>query len=39
MKESYRVENLPPSCWSFHGFDAVAEAAKFADHFIGAPLS
>jgi hypothetical protein len=35
----YRVENLPPSCWSPHGFDAVAKAAEFTDHFISAPLS
>jgi hypothetical protein len=31
MKEPYRVENFPPSCWSPQGFEAVAEAAEFAD--------
>ena len=34
-----QVENLPPSCWSPHGFDAVAKAAEFADHFVSAPSS
>ncbi len=27
-----RVENPPRSCWSAHGFDAVAEFAEFPDH-------